>query len=112
MRTAVTAIVIALLACGAMVASAAPAGAATAHGCSGAAASLAKTGAIIDRASAPGNGATLSNPFDVKTDGSVRYHYDIAHGGRIATGHWKVSIDTGLVPITFGGDLSSSTKPS
>ncbi|MFO7589778.1 MAG: hypothetical protein R6X23_02625 [Acidimicrobiia bacterium] len=86
------------------------AGAADADGCRGSGVSLDGDGLEIDSASAPGRGGTKDDPFDVTTDGEVQYDYDVQ--APVAGGTWKVEIDTGLFPISFGGDISDDSDQS
>jgi hypothetical protein len=96
-----------------VVATAAPAGAANASGCSGSGTSIGASGLAIDQASAPGGGGTKDNPFQVETGGRVRYQYTIK--GPIGGGTWKAVIDTGLPfvgNVEFSGRIKSSSQPS
>lgn len=100
----------AVLAAGLLVTMAAPVGAAEASGCSGSGVSFADDGGRLDTAAAPGRGGTKEDPFDVVSDGQVKYTYDV--DAPVAGGTWKVKINTGLVPISFGGDISDSSDQS
>ena len=88
--------------------SAGPAGAAKAKGCSGSGTSFDVDDTEIDNASAPGKGGTKDDPFDVSTDGKVKYSYTI--NGNIAGGKWKVQLDTGIFKIPFSGKISRTAS--
>ena len=102
--------VVAVVALAFLVFAAPSAGAANADGCSGSGVSFDGDGLQIDSASAPGRGGTKDDPFDVTSDGEVQYDYDVQ--SPVAGGTWKVKIDTGLFPISFGGDVSDSSEQS
>lgn len=99
-----------------LLAVATPAGAAGAKGCTGSGISISDElgeGAEIDRASAPGRGATKDNPFDIEIKGRVNYEYTI--NGPIAGGKWNAILDLGipLVPdLKFGGKISKTASSS
>lgn len=85
-----------------------PAGAADAKGCSGSGVSV--DGDItLDRASAPGKGGTKNDPFDVTTDGEIRYQYRVSRGA-LSGGRWTAEIDTGIIPISFSGAIEQGSS--
>ncbi|HUV11171.1 MAG TPA: hypothetical protein VMX12_09345 [Acidimicrobiia bacterium] len=109
-RTIRPCLAVAVFSVGLFGALAPPAGAADASGCNGSGTSLDSDGIRIDSATAPGRGGTKGNPFDVTADGEVRYRYDVQ--SPVAGGTWKVKIDTGLFPVSFGGDISQRSSQS
>ena len=107
MRRVLLATGLAALACGVLAAMAVPAGAATAKGCGGDATSFDSDGKRQDSAAAPGEGGTKSNPFDVWSDGTVQYNYEIDGSG---AGSWDLKIQK--TPIKFGNDIKADSAPS
>ena len=78
------------LAVPAVVLSAGPASAATSTGCSGGATSVNRNGEDIGQASAPGQGATESDPLKIDSNGSIAYHG--SSDSVIQHGSWDVDI--------------------
>ena len=116
MRRLTGAFVLAGLVGALFVATAGPAGAASARGCSGSGRSISADGDVIDRASAPGGGGTKSDPFTVETKGQIAYDYSVNRGA-LSGGKWTASIDTGLpIPgletISFSGDIEAGSSQS
>jgi hypothetical protein len=96
------------------IATASPAGAASAKGCSGSGRSIGEEGLVIDRASAPGEGGTEKNPFKIETAGKIDYDYTVKKGA-LGNGKWTASIldpsGLGLLPdIKFSGNITAGTS--
>src|SRR5262245_1757541 len=89
------------------VAVAGPAGAAS-RGCAGTATSFDDSGKQLDKASrSPDAGGTSDHPFEVDTDGHVKYTYDA--GKDIAGGSWHLTL---LGVKTIGDDISDTASAS
>lgn len=82
---------------------AAPAGAATATGCSGTAKSYDAHGAVVDSVAFPGPGATQDDPFLVARDGTVSWAGSTA--SVIQHGSWKVD----AWPVTISGSMENAS---
>lgn len=81
------------------IATASTASAADATGCSGTAQSYSSNGGLLDSVAAPGIGGTKADPFDIFSDGTVRY------AGRteavMRNGSWKVDVGGAIGILSF-----------